>query len=324
MDNRLFSVMADYIGLYMLHQKKSKQYHYSHKLGEFGHLMSMVQGEIEIPELTCTKFEHSSSSYEQGKYYFRSLIQSGFPINDQASGISYTCPSDEPVHVIIVHGWRMSSHDRIYRIFLDSLMQRNYQLYFPYLPYHFDRAPQEMAFNGEYLVSANVDRTIEGVWQAIADLKVLIRSIKGKKPGKIIVIGVSLGGYFTNLLAAFDKNIDLLISVMYANSLAHSVYHTIPGRYIRKDFIRHGFTSGQLSEAWQGIEPANYIPLLERDRILLLSGRYDQYVDFMDSERLYEAWGHPNRLVYNCAHSGLVFKKKEILADVLDFIDKHK
>lgn len=319
MINRVFSILGDYAGLYMLHRTKSNLYHFSNQTDGLSGYSDIVLNGIHTSEI-CWHSDPATNVLNRGRYRFRSVLQSAYPTNDQASGIYYSNPSNKPVHVIMLHGWRISSLNRVSDLFLNAFLERNYQLYFPYLPYHFDRAPDEMAFNGEFLVSANVERTIHGVWQAVADLRALINWLKENREGKIVVIGVSLGGYFTNLLAAFEQGIDLLISVMYANSLAHSVFHTIPGRYIKKDFLHHGFTYEQLRQAWADIEPSNYTPQLALDRILLLSGRYDKYVDLEDSERLHKAWGEPRHIIYDCAHSGLVFYRKRILRDVLDFI----
>lgn len=53
-----------------------------------------------------------------------------------------------------------------------------WNMYYFTLPYHFDRKPNQSLYSGEYMVSANVERTVEATRQAVADLRTLIEWIK--------------------------------------------------------------------------------------------------------------------------------------------------
>ncbi len=50
----------------------------------------------------------------------------------------------------------------------------------------------------------------------------------------LILIGISLGGFITNLTSLVEEEIDVLASIFYANRLSYSIWNTIPGKFIRR------------------------------------------------------------------------------------------
>ncbi|MFB5563075.1 alpha/beta hydrolase family protein, partial [Bacillus cereus] len=190
------------------------------------------------------------------------------------------------------------------------------------LPYHFEREPNEALFSGEYMVSAHLERTVQASKQAVVDLRQLINWIKNNKKGPIIVIGISLGGFVTNLTALVEENIDVLVGVFYANRLSYSIWNTNPGKYIKKDLIEHNVTYNELIKAWEITEPSQSIPKVKKENILLISGKHDQYVVGEDTDYLWNVWGKPTRYLYNCGHSGIVLNRKKIAHDTIQFIRK--
>lgn len=47
--------------------------------------------------------------------------------------------------------------------------------------HYFERKPDQSLFSGEYMVSANIERTLQATRQAVADLRALIKWIKANK-----------------------------------------------------------------------------------------------------------------------------------------------
>jgi len=177
-------------------------------------------------------------------------------------------------------------------------------------------------YSGEYFVSADVNRTLKSEQQAVSDIRALISYIKAKKEGKIIIIGLSIGGITTNLLSEVEENIDVLISLFYANDLSFTIFETEAGKYIKKDFLKNNFSYGLLKESWKVINPSLRKPILDLSKILLVSGKYDKYVINKDTNILWENWAKPERFMYSCGHSGIVLSKDKVKKDILKFIDK--
>ncbi|MFB2350346.1 alpha/beta hydrolase [Priestia megaterium] len=299
----LLSKLIDYYALYDLHKDRSKenQYHI-----DFDHAPTNIDRDVffEVPsslagiDLNITSKENG---YSIGDFGFESLRPSGDHPNDYVRGESFLNEVGNKPNVIFVHGWRMKGFDRVKKIFHDSIMNNlGWNMYYYTLPYHLERQPEASLYSGEFMVSANINRTVESTRQAIVDLRALIQWMKNNKQGPVIIIGVSLGGFISNLVATLESEIDALVSIFYSNRLSYSIWNTIPGKYIRRDLESHGVNYNDLVKYWELVEPNQALPKINKENILLISAKHDQYVHIQDADLLWESWGKPTRYVYNC------------------------
>lgn len=278
---------------------------------------------FDTPSIPKIKLqEEKNSYYTTGTFSYDSQIRNNNKSNEKVFGYYHRNSNDEDsTNVILVHGWRMDDYKNIDSIYLKSFLDSGYNVYHFIMPYHFQRNSNESTYNGELFVTSNIDRTLLSVKQAVSDLRALVKWLKSNTQGKVILIGVSLGGFLTNLTSAVERDIDILISVFYANSLANAVWNTIPGKYIKNDFIKSSFSYEQLLNYWVVITPSLYQPAIPKNNILLLSAAYDQYISLEDSNELWSKWGKPQRHIYNCGHSGIVLLRNIIRKDSLEFIN---
>lgn len=320
--NKLLAYLIDSYALYDLHKKRSNKFHY-YKGISTPPAVSDLHTFYTVPETPGIIFEFQSQNegYNIGKYKYESSIRDNDDSNRYSTGTCYVNANNrQQVSAILVHGWRMNSFSRIDNIYLKPFMDLGYDIYHFTLPHHFERTPAISLYNGELMVSANIDRTLLSVKQAISDLRALISFIKEIRNQKVILVGISLGGFITNLASVIEEKIDILISVMYANSIAFSVFKSIPGKYMKGDFETHGFTYEELKEYWAITEPSNFKPVVKKENILLISGRYDRYVLGQDTDLLWDAWDKPKRLLYPSGHAGIVLYRDRIAKDSMKFI----
>lgn len=314
--------MIDRYALYDLHKKRSKDKQFKY--------CSIFSPEIidreefyksNIADVSVI-LNDSEKNYKIGTFNFKSLAPSGILDNDTLKGEVFLNKNDvDKPNIIFVHGWRMDSYNRIKKIFHNRIMNNlGWNMYYFPLPYHFQRQPEHSLYSGELMISANIDRTVESTRQAIVDLRGLIHWIKTNKNGPVILIGVSLGGWITNLIATLESQIDTIVSIFYANRLSYSIWNTVPGKFIREDLEQHGVSYDDLIRYWKITEPSQTVPKIKKDNILLISGKYDQYIDIKDANYLWENWGKPPRYIYHCGHAGIVLRRKKIASDTISFI----
>lgn len=321
--NKYLSILADHYALWQIHKNKSKEYQFVNDL-----LTSIPISDSNlfykspgIPDITfCNKTK--IDNYNFGSFSFESEIQTSEDANNKATGVffEYSAPSAK-ANIILIHGWRMANIERMEKMFNKRFMSNNYNLYYYTLPHHFDRTSKNSLFNGEFMISANVNRTAQSIQQAVSDVRALITYLKNRDGKNIVVIGFSLGGLVSNLTGVFEKNVDILVSLFYLNSLANTVWNAIPGKYIKVDFMANDFSYEQLKAYWVITEAINYKPIIPKENILLCSAKFDKYVDLKDANALWEAWDKPLRFVYNCGHSGLVLMKDRLGDDAVTFIE---
>jgi len=321
---KIISDIADSYGLYTLHKKYSKEDQFNYVEEDVTKSNSDFLKFYKKPTLPKIHYEKVKieKNYEIGKIKFLSEVENGYSNKDAIFHYRKNLVVDNNINVIFVHGWRADNLDRLGKVFLDSFTERNYNIYNYVLPFHMERSPDASLYSGEYFVSSDVSRTLKSEQQSVSDIRALISNIKAEKKGKIIIIGLSLGGITTNLLSEVEENIDVLISLFYANELSYTIFETEAGKYIKKDFIKNNFNYSFLKKSWEVINPSLRKPVIELDKILLVSGKYDKYVIDKDTDILWENWEKPKRYIYNCGHSGIVLSKNKIKSDVLKFIDK--
>ncbi|PEJ57948.1 alpha/beta hydrolase [Bacillus sp. AFS002410] len=272
-----------------------------------------------VPNVTFTTHK-IEEGYNTGFFEFQSTIPVGDTCNDFVTGEFVQQENKEQPNVIFVHGWRMKSNDRLIKMFQQHMKKHQWNMYYYTLPYHLQRKPFESSFSGEYMVSADIERTLQAVRQAVVDLRSFIHAIKERQQGPIFVVGLSLGGFITNLLVTVEEQVDAMVSIFYVNSLAHTIWNTDPGKFIKKELLENRVRYQEIAEHLKIIEPSLVSPKLKQDHILLLSAKNDQYVDIEDANVLWNAWNKPARIIYNCGHSGIVLKRNKIAKDVMAFL----
>ncbi len=263
-----FSKVIDFYALYDLHKKRSKEFQYTpiatptlNKNIMSFYKMNSTDIDIEF-DMSCSE----EGSFEFGEFKYKSSIQLGDPCNDLVTGEAIL-HNDESPNIVFVHGWRMNSNERVKKIFHEKMMDLRWNMYYFTLPFHFQREPENSLYSGEFMVSANIDRTVKSTQQAVVDLRTLIQWIKANKKGPVILIGVSLGGFITNLTSLIEPKIDGLVSVFYANRLSYSIWHTSPGKYIKKDLEHHGVIYEELKQFWKVTEPSQALPVIDKENM---------------------------------------------------------
>ncbi|WP_336974568.1 alpha/beta hydrolase [Bacillus thuringiensis] len=317
------SKAIDLCALYDLHRKRSQKFQYSSISNKYIGIDNIEEFYKTSPvDIQFNMGAWDNPNYKTGKFKYESSIKSGIPCNDTVTGEAFINKDEYSPNVILVHGWRMDSTNKLKNIFQQKMVDLGWNMYYFSMPYHFDREPEASLYSGEYMISANVERTVEASQQAVADLRALIHWIKENKKGPVILIGISLGGFITNLTTLVEPQIDVLVSIFYANRLSYSIWKTNPGKYIKKDLQEHGVTYEDLINHWKITDPSQSVPVMNKDNILLISAKNDQYVHIEDTDYLWEAWEKPARYVYNGGHAGIVLNRNKIATDTIQFIRK--
>lgn len=322
---KIIANIADNYGLHCSNKQYSKigQFNYNEdKVNDYNRNFNLVYKKPNIPKIYYEKETINKENYEKGKIKFLSEIDNERINREAVFHYWENIKSESNINIILIHGWTANRLNRLEKVFENSFIERGYNIYSYVLPFHMERSPSNSLYSGEFFVSADVIRTIKSVQQSVSDIRALINYIKTVKKQKIMIISLSLGGLVSNLLAETEKNIDVLISIFYANDLAFSVFETEIGKNIKKDFVKNNFSYNSLKESWEITNPSLRKPIIPIDNILLISGKHDKYISLKDADLLWNKWGKPTRYTYNCGHSGIVLNKKKIRNDVLKFIEE--
>jgi len=205
--------------------------------------------------------------------------------------------------MVIFHHWNASSRNRQIAKFFSK---RGITVVEIAMPYHFERT-RPGAAHADYMLSANLGRTIQSIRQAVWDGRKLIRWLKSEGYREVSVLGMSLGSWVAGLIAAHDVNVSKASLFLTAGSLADMVWTGRATRAVRES-LEPEITLADLRRAWAPLNLENSVKNLARRDLALhiLLARRDKVVlpelstRFMQT--LSAAGARSNILELNCGH----------------------
>lgn len=174
------------------------------------------------------------------------------------------------------------------------------------LPFH-DRRMLDGFTRADFLVSANIGRTIQAVRQAALDIRRAADWLFFQGYKRVGVMGTSIGSCVSWLAFIHDERLEAGVFNMVSSWFGDVVWRAITTSHIRKS-LETELTAEEVREVWKTISPSAYAGKLAslRRPALLISARYDltflpdlAQIIFDDCER----HGAPVRKVFlPCGH----------------------
>ncbi len=143
------------------------------------------------------------------------------------------------------------------------------------LPYHDDRMPEELT-RADYMVSANIGRTIQSVRQAVLDIRRAADWLYLQGYRKVGVMGSSIGSCVSWLAFIHDERLEAGVFNMVSSWFGDVVWRALTTSHIR-EALETELSAGEVREAWLSISPSAHTGLLHKLRrpTLLISAKYD-------------------------------------------------
>lgn len=141
------------------------------------------------------------------------------------------------------------------------------------LPYHDRRMPPEL-HRADYIVSANVARTVQVCRQAVLDARRAIAWFAAQGYERIGILGSSLGSCLSLLTTAHEPLIHAAALNHVSPYFADVVWRGISTAHVREGMDGH-IELDLLRDLWKPINPSEYLERLRRKRILLVYAKYD-------------------------------------------------
>ena len=181
------------------------------------------------------------------------------------------------------------------------------------LPFHGARCPRTARYSGEPFGSWNVGRLNESVRQSVHDVDLVMRWIASESDAPVGIIGLSLGGYVTSLLASLRPTPAFIVPVVPAVSLA-----ALPSQLFALSRHRHAaggppLSQEQLEAAYRVHSPLTYALAVPKERVLIIAARGDRIVPPEHPHALWKALGEPAIHWYSGSHFA-PFRRPDILA----------
>jgi hypothetical protein len=172
------------------------------------------------------------------------------------------------------------------------------------LPYHDERMPPEL-HRADYIVSANIARTVQVCRQAVLDARRAIAWLAARGYDRIGILGTSLGSCLSLLTTAHEPLIKAQALNHISPHFADVVWRGLSTRHVREGLDGH-VELDLLRALWRPISPRWYLERVRNRRTLLVYARYDLTFPVDLSEDLVRAFadmGVPHEVaVLRCGH----------------------
>jgi len=222
---------------------------------------------------------HASAKGEAGTLRFPSALTTPHPENNTVIARWFPAPGEPRVDapgtrgraVVVLPQWNagVEGHVGLSRLlarFGVSVLRLS-------LPYHDARMPPELT-RADYIVSANVARTVQVCRQAVLDARRAVAWLADQGYERIGILGTSLGSCLALLTAAHEPRIRAQALNHVSPYFADVVWRGLSTRHVREGLDGH-IGLDELRDLWRPINPWSYLDRIRNTQTLLVYARYD-------------------------------------------------
>lgn len=213
---------------------------------------------------------------------------------------------------VFLHGWARRSLSFESR-FCSKLARLGVECLLLTLPFHLERTPAG-SWSGEYALSGDVYRTVEGFRQAVIEARAA-KEWLGRGGGKVGIVGISLGGMIA-LAAMAAEEFDFGVTIVAGGDNAGIVWEGVATKYVKRDIIRAGVSRNELRQIWMAIDPTRIAHRNLTQRLLMINGLYDEVIKSHFAIPLWEALGRPPIKWLQCAHISSIFFMRRFCLEI--------
>jgi dienelactone hydrolase len=141
------------------------------------------------------------------------------------------------------------------------------------LPYHDVRMPPELS-RADYIVSANIARTVQVCRQAVLDARRAVDWLAGEGFERVGILGTSLGSCLAMLTASHEPRIRAQALNHVSPYFADVVWRGLSTRHVREG-LDGNIDLEQLRRVWRPISPFSYLDQARNTSTLLVYAQYD-------------------------------------------------
>ena len=203
-----------------------------------------------------------------------------------------------------------------------SLYRAGFDVAFMTLPFHGRRTPRRAAFSGQYFPSRDLRRTNEAFGQSVADARLLSSWLIDHGCDEPLgLIGISLGGYTSALLAGLDERYRFVVPIITPASFADIIWWHGANHPVQQRAIAAGASLERMRQVWSIHSPLSHQLKVSRDNVLILAAARDAVVRPVQTLALWRHWGEPEIRWFGGSHMTNV-GRLDYMDTLLDWLDE--
>lgn len=159
------------------------------------------------------------------------------------------------------------------------------------LPFHGRRSERYSPFSGYGYFSHGMSGFAEAMAQAVHDFRSMLDHLESTGVDRFALTGLSLGGYTSALLATVEPRLQAVIPNVPVVSVESEIRDWFPANMLLHGGQRLGHVPDEeFTAATAYHSPLNYIPLVAKERRLIITGLGDRLAPPEQSEMLWHHW----------------------------------
>jgi len=187
------------------------------------------------------------------------------------------------------------------------------------LPYHGARSPRRARFSGELFASPDVGNLNEAVRQAVGDVRQTINWLRRETGAPVGLLGLSLGGYISSLMAGLMDDLDFVIPIVPPVDLADLAWRFFiqsagAGAHPPLEREQHYL-------AYRLHSPLTFPRRVAKERLLIIAGRGDLVVPPEHPHALWQHWEQPSIYWFSGSHIA-PFRRRLMVEQVVSHLKK--
>lgn len=276
--------------------------------------MEFFRNSGQVPDVEITETQ-KRNRYDIHKFKFESFIETPHFENNTVYGRLYEQHGkpDAPT-VVVLHGWRMESY-----IFFDKFcrqfIKEGFNAVLVDLPYHMNRRADN-SFHGEFTFTDDAVFTLEVMRQSLTDIFSVMNWIRSRGTEQIGMFGVSYGGLLTGVSACVEPTLDFAMLLVPPADMAEVFAKSRLGRLFERENPNARKMLARYRMILDNISLVKLKPLVPKERIFIVEGRYDGMVPQHVIEQLWRAWGKPTIKRYHHGHLSVLILNPQLDRDM--------
>jgi len=212
-----------------------------------------------------------------------------FAKNNVVHGRLYRCADawqEKPVIILLHGGGNFPGHQLRFQWLARRCHRAGFNTATLELPYHFQRRIRRLeAFN--HL------RVAEVFAQAVAEIRALTGWLLGRGCPSVALFGVSLGGWFAGLAATRDSRLNAIVMVVpnVRTNCRATRGECVLWTPMRRALEKQKAAREALDKTLMNLTLSQ--PVIPKENILLIQGRYDLFLEPENTEELWQKWEQP-------------------------------
>lgn len=203
------------------------------------------------------------------------------------------------------------------RLIATYLAQNNVSALFVQMAYYGPRRPPGSKLR---LLSTNIPQTMAAVRQTVLDIRVAAAWLASRPevdPGRIGILGTSLGSFMAALTAETEPRFDRVVILLGGGGLVDAFYDHPQARPYRRMYELFGGTKDKVKELLAPVDPLTMADRLRGRNVLMMCASRDEIVPPSAAKALWEKMARPKILWYDTTHYGAVLFIPRILPEVV-------